>query len=89
MTDITKIGYAGKILRVDLTELKTWTEDLDAPTVEKWLGGVGLGAKYLYQEVPPGVEWSDPRNRLIWTTGPLAGTGVAGAATINICPEKP
>jgi len=89
MTDITKIGYAGKILRVDLTESKTWTEELDLPTVEKWVGGVGLGAKYLYQEVPPGVEWSDPQNRLIWTTGPLAGTGVAGGATINIMAKGP
>ncbi|MFH1294082.1 MAG: aldehyde ferredoxin oxidoreductase N-terminal domain-containing protein, partial [Pseudomonadota bacterium] len=89
MTDITKIGYAGKVLRVDLTGLKIWTEDLDMPTVKKWVGGVGLGAKYLYQEVPPGVEWSDPKNRLIWTTGPLAGTGVAGAATINIMAKGP
>lgn len=89
MTDITKIGYAGKILRVDLTGSKTWTEDLDVSTVKKWVGGVGLGAKYLYQEVPPGVEWSDPQNRLIWTTGPLAGTGVAGAATINIMAKGP
>ena len=89
MTDITKIGYAGKILMVDLSGSKTWTEDLDFSTVKKWVGGVGLGAKYLYQEVPPGVEWSDPQNRLIWTTGPLAGTGVAGAATINIMAKGP
>lgn len=89
MTDITKIGYAGKILRVDLSGSKTWTEDLDMPTVEKWVGGVGLGARYLYQEVPPGVKWSDPQNRLIWTTGPLAGNGVAGAATINIMAKGP
>jgi len=89
MTDITKIGYAGKILRVDLTESKIWSEDLDVHTVKKWVGGVGLGAKYLYEQVPKGVKWSDPQNRLIWTTGPLAGTGVAGAATINIMTKGP
>ena len=89
MIDLTKIGYAGKILRVNLSEEKIWTEDLDAATVQKWVGGVGLGAKYLYDEVPPGVKWSDPQNRLIWTTGPLAGTGVAGAATINIMAKGP
>ena len=89
MTEITKIGYAGKILRVDLTGSKIWAEELDMPTVKKWLGGVGLGAKYLYQEVVPGVKWSDPENRLIWTTGPLAGTGVAGAGTINIMTKGP
>ena len=89
MIDLTKIGYAGKILRVNLSEEKIWTEDLDAATVQKWVGGAGLGAKYLYDEVPPEVKWSDPQNRLIWTTGPLAGTGVAGAATINIMAKGP
>ncbi|MFC1799025.1 aldehyde ferredoxin oxidoreductase family protein [Thermodesulfobacteriota bacterium] len=89
MTDLTTIGFAGKILRVDLTEQKTWTEDLDEATLKKWVGGVGLGAKYLYDEVPPGVKWSDPENRLIWTTGPIAGSGVDGAATINIMAKGP
>ncbi|MBW2154893.1 MAG: hypothetical protein JRH18_24955 [Deltaproteobacteria bacterium] len=89
MTELTKIGYAGKVLRVDLTEGKTWSEELDEATVKKWVGGIGLGAKYLYEEVPPGVQWSDPQNRLIWTTGPLAGTDVAGAATINIMTKGP
>ncbi len=89
MTDLTTMGYAGKILRVDLSSGKTWTEDLDEPTIMKWVGGVGLGVKYLYEEVPPGVEWDDPDNRLIWTSGPLAGTGIDGAGTINIMAKGP
>lgn len=89
MTALNRIGYAGKMLRVDLTAGKTWSEDLDEATVRKWVGGVGLGAKYLYAEVPPGVEWDDPENRLIVTSGPLAGTVVAGAATINIMAKGP
>ena len=89
MSDVNAIGYVGKILRIDLTEGKIGSSDLDEKTVEKWVGGVGLGTKYLYEEVPPGVEWSDPINRLIWTSGPLAGSGVAGAATINIMAKGP
>jgi len=88
-TDLTGIGYAGKILRVDLTAGNASSEDLTLDTVKKWVGGVGLGAKYLYEEVPPEVEWDDPENRLIWTTGPLAGTDVPGAATINITAKGP
>jgi aldehyde:ferredoxin oxidoreductase len=88
-TDLTRIGYAGKMLRVDLSAGNTSSMDLNPETVIKWVGGVGLGAKYLYEEVPPGVEWHDGENRLIWTTGPLAGTGVAGAATINIMAKGP
>ena len=89
MSDLTAIGYAGKILRIDLSESKIWEDVLDEKTVTMWVGGVGLGTKYLYEEVPPGVEWSDPRNRLIWTTGPLAGNDVAGAGTINIMAKGP
>ena len=89
MVDLTKIGFAGKILRVNLSAEKTGTENLEEATVRKWVGGVGLGAKHLYDEVPPEVEWSDPQNRLIWTSGSLAGTGVAGAGTINIMAKGP
>jgi aldehyde:ferredoxin oxidoreductase len=89
MTDLSRIGYMGIILRVDLSEQKISTDSLDEATVKKWVGGVGLGTKYLYDEVPPGIKWSDPENRLIWTTGPLAGSGVDGAATINIMAKGP
>ena len=89
MLDLTTIGYTGKILRVDLSGQKIGLDELDQKTVEKWVGGVGFGAKYLYEEVSPGVQWDDPENRLVWTTGPLAGTGVAGAGTINIMGKGP
>lgn len=82
-------GYTGKILRVNLSTGEQWIEDLDVGILRKWVGGVGLGAKYLYEEVPPGIEWSDPRNRLIWSSGPLAGSGVFGAGTINIATKGP
>ncbi len=89
MADFKVPGYVGKMLRVDLSNQKIQEENLDEGTLKKWVGGVGLAAKILYEEVPPGVEWSDPRNRLIWTTGPLAGSGVYGAATFNVTTKGP
>ena len=44
MTDLSKIGYAGRMLRVDLGTLNTKSEALDEGQVCKWVGGVGLGA---------------------------------------------
>ena len=82
-------GYVGKILRVDLTKEETYVEELDKFTIEKWIGGVGFAAKTLYEEVPAGVEWSDPANRMIWSSGPLAGRGVYGAATFNVGAKGP
>jgi aldehyde:ferredoxin oxidoreductase len=89
MADEKIAGYCGKILRVDLSRHKITEENLDETTLKTWVGGAGLAAKYLYEEVPPGVQWSDPENRLIWTTGPLAGSGVMGAANFNVTTKGP
>jgi aldehyde:ferredoxin oxidoreductase len=82
-------GYVGKILYVDLSNRRISVEELDQPFIEKWIGGVGFGAKYLYDQVPAGVKWSDPGNCLIWTSGPLAGSGVYGAGTFNVVSKGP
>lgn len=76
-------GYAGKFLRVDLTTGKLSEERWDSDALRKWVGGTGVGAKILYDEVPPSVQWSDPENRLIMATGPLAGTSVMGTGTVS------
>ncbi len=45
MSAKTVCGYAGKILRVDLTNERITEEVLDEATLRKWVGGVGFGAK--------------------------------------------
>ena len=74
---------------MDLNSGETRIEDIDTTTIEKWVGGVGFCAKRLYEEVPAGVEWDDPANPLIWASGPLAGTRVSGAGTVNIAAKGP
>jgi aldehyde:ferredoxin oxidoreductase len=82
-------GYTGRLLRVDLTEERVTGESLDEKTLKKYIGGVGLGAKLLYDEVPSGVEWHAPENRLIFAAGPLSGTKVAGSGTICVVSKGP
>lgn len=77
-------GYAGKILRVDLTSGKITEEKIDKETARKYIGGTCLGAKYLYEEVSPGIDWSDEANRLIIASGPLAGTRFPGSGTFSV-----
>jgi aldehyde:ferredoxin oxidoreductase len=89
MNNKTIFGYMGKILRVDLSERKTWVEELDEATYRKYVGGVTLGSKYLYEEVSPDVEWSSPKNRLILMTGPLAGTRVPGSGSFCAISKGP
>ncbi|MBI2957832.1 MAG: hypothetical protein HYY32_03215 [Chloroflexi bacterium] len=85
----TLYGYAGKLLRVDLSSGKISDEPLDPNTARKFAGGTGIGAKYLYDEVPAGVEWSDAANRLIVATGPLGGTTIGGTGTISVVSKGP
>ena len=67
-------GWAGKVLRVNLSTGRISKED----TVEKYkdyLGGTGIGYKVLWDEVKPGTKAFDPENKIIFGVGPLAGTG--------------
>ena len=82
-------GYAGKIMRVNLTRGEVSVEETLNNVVQMYVGGTGLGAKYLYDEVPPGVEWSDPENRMIWASGPLGGTRISGTGTFSIVTKGP
>lgn len=77
-------GYNGRILRVDLTNGKMVSESLDEATLRKHVGGASLGIKFLYDEVPPGIEWDDPENRLFIGSGPLGGTRIEGSGAIAV-----
>ena len=77
-------GYAGKFLRVDMTNEETTDVVFDEETLRKYIGGTGIGAKILYDEVPPEVDWSDPQNRLVLASGPLGGTRIGGSGTFSL-----
>ncbi|MFQ6095053.1 MAG: aldehyde ferredoxin oxidoreductase family protein [Candidatus Bathyarchaeia archaeon] len=77
-------GYAGKFLRLDLTNERTTDVIFDEETLRNYIGGTGIGAKILYDEVPPDVDWSNPENRLILASGPLGGTRIGGSGTFSL-----
>jgi len=77
-------GYAGNILRVDLTRERTSQVTLNQDILRKYIGGTGIGAKILYEEVPPDAGWSAPDNRMIFASGPLGGTRVGGSGTFSL-----
>ncbi len=76
-------GYTGKLLRIDLDNQKISIEATPSP--EKWLGARGWNALIGWQEVPPGTGPFDPENRIVFSTGPLSGTGAptAGRTTVS------
>jgi aldehyde:ferredoxin oxidoreductase len=68
------LGYAGRVLRVDLTTGKTRFEKLDAETAKKYIGGIGLGMKLWLANSKAGVDAFNPDNPLVLAVGPVSGT---------------
>ena len=82
MTDtvFTYKGYVGKILRVNLTE-GTWNDvALTNEMVEHYIGGAGIAARILYDELAPGIDPLSPENKAIFMTGPVEGTMIPAAS---------
>ena len=82
-------GWTGKVLRVDLAKLSWSAEDLDRKAAEQYIGGLGLGAKYLYEEIDPAVDPYAPENKLIFATGPLTGTGAPAGNRYVVVTKSP
>ena len=82
-------GYAGKLLRVDLSSKKFTAEPLDPEDLRTYLGGAGLAAKILYQELPKGIDPLSPENKIVFATGLLTGTGAPGAGSVDLCFKSP
>ncbi|MCG6894338.1 MAG: aldehyde ferredoxin oxidoreductase family protein [Desulfobacteraceae bacterium] len=66
-------GYAGTILRVDLSRNRVDKEPLPPEMAEKYLGGRGFVARMLYDEIPPGTDPEGKDNLFIAAVGPLTG----------------
>lgn len=77
---ISSGGYMGKLLRVNLTDGKLTDVPLSDDFLKEHFGGTLMGVKILYDEVPPEAGPFDAENKVIITTGPLAG--ITPASTV-------
>lgn len=83
-----EFGWTGRILRVNLSEIK-WSIESTAPYAERFIGGIGIGSKIFFDEVSPDVGSLDPKNKLIFASGPLTGTLVPGSGRFEIVSRSP
>ena len=66
-------GYAGIILRVDLSRSTVVKQPLPPAMVDAYLGGRGFVARILFDELLPGTAPDSPENLFIAAVGPLTG----------------
>jgi len=82
-------GYAGKELYVDLTSGTVEKRPLDLERAVKFIGGMGLQMRQLYDLLKPDTNPFSPENPIIIGSGPLVGTGAPGASRVMATTKYP
>jgi aldehyde:ferredoxin oxidoreductase len=82
-------GWNGKVLEIDLTTHSVKTYPLDMEIAHQFIGGRGLGARLLWDLVGPKVDPLSPENVLIFTLGPLTGTGYQTSNRFSVSTKSP
>ncbi len=82
-------GWVGKILRVDLSSGKIKEERLQDELLREYIGGNGLVAKILWEELKGGEDPLGPQNKLIFATGPLNGTIWPSSGRLKVAAKSP
>jgi aldehyde:ferredoxin oxidoreductase len=81
-------GYAGKILKVDLSSGElVYLRTMEY--TERFLGGRGIAAKIYWDEQSPKTGAMDPESRLMFMTGPLAGFPGLSGSRWTVCGKSP
>jgi aldehyde:ferredoxin oxidoreductase len=83
------MSWAGKILRVNLTDGTVKSEPLNMTWAREYLGSRGLASKYLVEETDAKVDPLSPENKLIWSTGPLTGTMASTGGRYTVVTKGP
>ncbi len=82
-------GYAGKILKVDLSTETVEKQPLPGKLVEDFIGGRGFVAKILYDELSPDIEPFDEENVVVVASGPLSGSLVPASGKTHFGTRSP
>ncbi len=77
-------GYVGTVLEVDLTNKSINKTPLNTKDAQMFIGGRGLGAKWLWDRTRPGGSYLDPDNPLMFMTGPLNGLPAPCTARLSV-----
>jgi aldehyde:ferredoxin oxidoreductase len=82
-------GYAGMILRINLTNKKISKQPLPREWALRFIGGSGINDWILYNEVGPDADPIGPENKLIVGVGPFAGTIFPLGSKVRVTSRSP
>lgn len=81
-------GYAGKLLRVNLSNGQVSKEEIPDSTQRDFLGGRGFAIKLLWDEVKH-IDPLSEKNKIIFSTGPLTGQSLPSSGKMVIASKSP
>jgi aldehyde:ferredoxin oxidoreductase len=82
-------GWREQILDVDLTQGEIQTRALPRGLYIEAIGGIGLAAQLVFDQVPPEADPLGPDNILAVVAGPLSGTTWAGTGRVEWAARSP
>ncbi len=82
-------GFMGKLVRIDLSNRQIIIEELNKGFTDEFIGGSGLGCRYLYDLTNENTDPLGPDNPLIFMTGPLTGTSLPSCGRYMVCARSP
>ena len=85
---MTVHGFANKIAHIDLTAGKVEFKPIPEEWALKYIGGRGLGVKYVFENGPK-VDPLSPENILCFMNGPLTGTEANMSGRLAVTTKSP
>jgi aldehyde:ferredoxin oxidoreductase len=82
-------GFYNRLLFIDVGEKTFTVEPIEDDLLKKCLGGKGLASFLLLAHNPARVDPLGPDNRLIFATGPVAGSSVWGSCRHGVYTKSP
>jgi len=78
-----------QMLKINLSNRSFEIEDISPEIIRKYIGGRGLGAYLLYRSVPAKADPLGEDNHLIFTAGPVSGSGLYYSSKVNLNTKSP
>ncbi|HQG62980.1 MAG TPA: aldehyde ferredoxin oxidoreductase family protein [Bacteroidales bacterium] len=82
-------GYYNKLLRINLTSCNYSEEEIADDVLKVNIGGKGLGGYFMLKEIPDIISPFSPDNKIIFITGPAAGTKLWGNSRYGVFSKSP
>ena len=83
------LGYSGKILHIDLSQQRSWTETKPEAWYQIYIGGVSMAARLCWENIEVGCDALSPGNPICIANGIFAGTPVPVGGKYGLASKSP